>query len=425
MSSIFDIELLYQSRKIKIGCLAITESNKNPLSFEYDSSWLKNGYALGADLPLTFGVHRVIPLRIPGRAGLLSRASSFGFLCDASPGAWVPTLLERAEFFGLKANGLPAKSNSANKLLFSVGHPGDAFSAYSCKDSTFAIRKKSTSSTENRSLSKIVRLMEAYPGNLRRFTEEDIALLVNNTTDIGGASIKALVTLTRDGKTTDWVVRCKRPEDPCATPLWTAVTASLARSAGIRVPDFSYELCARFGAFLEKRFDRTEGGEPLMALSAATLCARPSPYKALTAPIPSWLDVADIINREGSAPAEDLRELFLRLVFATFVSLPGLTLERIWFVRQGGGWRLAPMSAPCAMPPLSGSRQLAIPLSGNDAASSIEKLEEASRYFGVPRQEVRLITLEVAKAVHAWREKAMSAGADLSEIASMQAAFLS
>jgi hypothetical protein len=77
------------------------------------------------------------------------------------------------------------------------------------------------------------------------------------------------------------------------------------------------------------------------------------------------------------------------------------------------------------MPPLSGSRQLAIPLSGNDAASSIEKLEEASRYFGVPRQEVRLITLEVAKAVHAWREKAMSAGADLSEIASMQAAFLS
>jgi serine/threonine-protein kinase HipA len=420
MSSIFDIEILNQSRKLKVGCLAITESNKSTSSFEYDSGWMKIGYPIGADLPLNFGVHKVMPLRIPAAPRLLSRTSSFGFMCDSAPGAWVPALIDRAKFFGLKAGEL---STRPELLWRHSGHPGDRFSAYSYQNSKLGILKKTTVSLERRTLSRLVRLMESFQGSLHRYVDADIALLVDCTTDIGGSSIKGLMSLTSSHETADWVVRCKSPDDLYSTPLWSAVTASIARGCGIQVPDFSYELCARFGAYLEKRFDRTAQGEPLAALSAATLCMRPTPYKALTAPIPSWLDVADILNREGSRPAEDLAELFRRLVFATYVNLPRLTLERIWFTRQDGGWRLAPMTAPCASPSVSGSPQLAIPLAGNDAASSIDKLERVSPYFNVPRSDVREIALSVARSVHEWRDKATSAGADLSEIAAMQSAF--
>ena len=422
MSSVFDIEILNQSRKFKVGCFAYTESKNSPASFEYDSDWMKIGYALGADLPIDYGVHKVIPFRIPAARRLLSRTTSFGFMCDSAPGAWLPTLIDRANFFGLKLGEI---STRPELLWLHAGHPGDRFSAYSYQNSKSAIRKKTTASLEKKSLARLVRLMESFPGSLPRYVDEDIALLLECTSDLGGSSIKGLMTLTKKSDPADWVVRCKSPDDLYSTPLWTAVTASLARGCGIQVPDYSYEFCARFGAFLERRFDRTAQGEPLAALSAATLCSRPSAYKALTAPVPSWLDVADILNREGSRPAEDLSELFRRLVFATYVNLPKLTLERIWFIRQEGGWRLAPMTAPCVVPSLTGAPQLAVPLAGNDAASSIEKLERLSPYFNIPRGAVRSIALDVARAVHEWREKAASAGADLSEIAAMQSGFFS
>ncbi len=424
MSSIIDIELLIQSRKIRVGCLAITNSNKTTCSFEYDSEWLQNGFALGADLPLVFGVQHVKPFRIPETASLFSRTSCFGFLCDSAPGSWIPAVVERPNFFGLSKK-LGFDISRPESVWWHAGHAGDRFSAYSYQHSGSSMRKKPTTSSERRTLSRLVRLMEAYPNNLMRFVEDDIGLLLDCTTDLGGSSIKGLLPYTSGSKTTDRVVWCKPPDDPYSTPLWMAVTASLAKDCGIALPDFSYEICARYGAYLEERFDRTAGNEPLVALSAATLCSRPSAYKALTAPIPGWLDVADILNREGSRPAEDLRQLFLRLVFATFVNLPKLTLDHIWFIRSEGGWRLAPFSAPCARPPMTGVRQLAIPLTANDASCSLDKLQTVSRYFGIPRTEVRQIAMEVARAVHSWRDKAARAGADLSEIAAMQSAFLS
>jgi serine/threonine-protein kinase HipA len=55
----------------------------------------------------------------------------------------------------------------------------------------------------------------------------------------------------------------------------------------------------------------------------------------------SYLELADVLRRDGAAPNEDLRQLWRRMVFNILVSNTDDHLRNHGFLRAAKGWRLA------------------------------------------------------------------------------------
>lgn len=128
----------------------------------------------------------------------------------------------------------------------------------------------------------------------------------------GGNLPKALIKAA--GKTNGgWVMRPADTSEGFNTARWHAVTMELARQCGLKTLAFQYLPGPLNGAYLE-RFDRSHNGTPLMALSAATLVTPRVNIRTGKPVLPTYLDIADILNRDGADTKTDLRELFARLL---------------------------------------------------------------------------------------------------------------
>jgi serine/threonine-protein kinase HipA len=56
----------------------------------------------------------------------------------------------------------------------------------------------------------------------------------------------------------------------------------------------------------------------------------------------SYLDLVEFIEEEGSAPAQDLPELWRRVLFSCVVGNTDNHMRNYGFLRDTQGWRLAP-----------------------------------------------------------------------------------
>lgn len=418
MSKIYDLSVRLGATRFRIGRALAPDENELPNAFRYDETWMQIGFSLGSDLPLIESTCLLSPK--PGRntSELFSRNRTFGFFADTAPGCWLGPLAKKAHLFDLKAP-IPDPAVSPLNFWAFAGHKNHRFSALDCGLDPSEERESFNAPLEKKKLSLLVRALENADENFARLKREDIALLLDHTSDIGGRRIKATFS---DAAGRQRVLRARARSDAVNTPLWTAIASSLARDCGLRTLPFEYLPVAGYGAYIEERFDR-DGTEPLFCLSAATLAAPKSAMKAISSPKISFLDVADIINAQGSAPKKDLQELFSRLLFATLTTNRRETPENIWFYRENGGWRLAPLSAPFPGDSLGGAAQLAMPIAGNDSRADPLHAIEYAKYFGLTSAAAKSLCLSFSKVVHTWRERAQEMRADITEIAAVQGAF--
>ncbi len=448
MPRICPVDILSGAGSVRVGELVFADDLNEPsrsapaMAFQYDDQWLRHGFSLGADLPLVSGIQRPLADPSEGDPVLRSRGARFGFVCDHAPGAWVGRLFElaraptaykaarggrlQAQINDLKVNS-SGLGDAAGDLWAASGHLGHRFSALSLPLTLGNQREFSLPllpSKKPRETAQKVREIAAAFESLaagRAFRDpRELKLLQNCAVDIGGRTPKALVKLDSPGER---VLRLAPPGMPFNPFLVTALARVLASRCAIEV--VGAVLVGSLGE-LEERFDRDCEGRPILALSAATLVRRRRATRAAPlSPAAGWLDVADILNREGAQTSRDLEELFKRLLFNSLIGNSRDRIDQIWFTRVSGGWKLLPMYEPTASaaPAAGAPRQLSTPLRGAARAVSADAVVAAARYFGVKPAQAKALRLEFMRTISDWRREAEALGADFFALNAMAPIF--
>lgn len=400
MTKIFPVSLIVDKSVLTVGQIARDEGEKksapSTLAFRYKPTWLKVGFALGDDLPL-----RPQILTPENKGAVTNRfpVPIFGFLRDHLPGTW---LLRTSDSANATSDALDFLLENPSALRFSSLFCGTEAPA----EVPAPILTKALTG-------RLMRATESYFRDPSRLSEEEIDLIQSLGNTFGGTKIKFRVR-TEKNPETEYVLRARNPASQVDEPLWAAVTMTLAKKSGLKA--LSGRFIPSLG-YLEERFDRA-GGNPLFCLSAATLAKGGDNAASVT-----WLDIADILNREGTKPKEDLRELFSRLVFDMVVLNSRDTPENIWFYRHEGGWRLCPISYGLSKPSSLPFRTLQTAVVGKNTLADTNTALSVARYFNLSVRQAKEIILNTLRVTRDWESTARLYGALRSDCTLMQSAF--
>ncbi len=430
MPKIIEVKISVEGTSSKVGQLVWDDDaatgTRARMAFRYDPDWLNHGFALGDDLPLVSDI--LYPRNDAAQIDpvLRSRSGLFGFVADHMAGSWFSTIVQTAHLKGLKSKEYGSVETQRD-LWTATNASVDRFSALQMsailskqRENDLLGEEEKTLEISPKSLSTLARNLNIVPNHRSDADNKHFAELALHAAPFAGNEAKLLVCKEKPHPKM-WVVRGAAPDQSFNIPLWRAVTAKLAERCGLRIVE-STMLAPN--VYAESRLDRDPEGHPLYCASAATLVAAKNTGHSLLKPTAmSWLDVADILNREGAEPAADQRELFARLLFDSLTGNRRHRLDHIWFTRAQNGWRLLPTYCPCALPAFVQPRMHSMPVRGLMISADSQAVLSVSRYFGVKLSDAKTMRLEFMHALSSWKTYAQMYGADFVEMNQMQEAF--
>jgi serine/threonine-protein kinase HipA len=379
-----------------MGWLFATSSRgKEIFSFEYDAAWLRSTHReqLDPTLQLYRGPQYPSPERL-----------NFGLFLDSCPDRWGRVLMRRREAQVARTEGRAERRLLESDYLLGV-HDGHRMGALRFRmggpflddnDDLASPPWTSLRDLEHASL-QIEREDAAEDPSYGRW----LRMLIAPGGSLGGARPKASVT-DEDGRL--WIAKFPSRGDSEDVGAWEKVVHELAARAGVDLPEARVQ---RFGSahhtFLSRRFDRTDGGRRLHFASAMTLLERRDGDDADGGV--SYLELADLLIRRGSRPAQDLEQLWRRIGFSVCVSNTDDHLRNHGFVLGPNGWTLAPAYDLNPDPYGDG---LKLNISETDNTQTLDLLREVAPFFRVKAARADEILDEVVVAVRGWPEVAAS-----------------
>ncbi len=431
MAKVLEIRLSHQSTVLPgrlIGRLVwdtAARVKSRTMAFQYDPAWLRVGFSIGSDLPLKDGVQYLsAPYGNPGRStDLYDRRFLFGFVADTAPGLWWTDWLQSARINRVEMPHTECLS-SPDELWTSLGSNLRRFSALSLSLVHSEQTKSEIDYFEKKTFADVVNALQRLRDAPDTLTKSQLRLLEPLLSDLGGRSVKALISeASTSGLFSDWVLRPSELTSGVNSARWQAIGMVLASRCGISTVENKYIESTSGGGYLEKRFDRDERGRSLFCLSAATLVM--NRQRPGIAAVPSgYADIADILNCSGASPTDDLRELFRRLLFNTLTGNRHDELTDFWFARETYGWRLVPFHGVRLRPPVQRVRLLNTPIVANDTSADSDLAVSISRYFGVSSKDAKTMKLLMQKVIADWRTVAAEFKATKAEITAMAGSFV-
>ncbi|MBI3864469.1 MAG: type II toxin-antitoxin system HipA family toxin [Planctomycetia bacterium] len=374
-------------------------------TFEYDRAWLEHPQRFALEPALSLGA---------GPIHTAADQTTFGALGDSAPDRWGRVLMRRGERRRAEKEGRQPRTLAEVDYLLMVDdearqgalrfseQPGGPFLA-------------EPGEARIPPLVELPRLLSASARVVAETdTDEDLRLLLAPGSSLGGARPKATVR-DRDGHLL--VAKFPHQNDEVDVELWEAVALSLAREAGIHVPEWRIERISGKSVLLLRRFDRTVT-ERIPFLSAMSMLgARDHEPR-------SYLEIADAIRRYGAQPKADLQALWRRMVFNVLVSNTDDHLRNHGFLYVGGqGWQLTPAYDLNPVPIDVKDRLLTTSIIPDDPTASLELALAHAEYFELDAAEAKQIAGAVGLAVSVWRDWAGQLGASGSAIKRMESAF--
>ncbi len=243
---------------------------------------------------------------------------------------------------------------------------------------------------------------------------EDLRLLLHAGSSLGGARPKAHVL---DGEGRLAIAKFPSPQaDEWDVIRWEAVALTLAREAGITVPEHRLHVIEGRPVLVVRRFDRDVGGR-IGYLSAMSMLQASDGEQA------SYLEIGQVIEEHSPDAGRDLRELWRRIVFTVLISNTDDHLRNHGFLRTStAGWSLSP--AFDLNPDPEGARKhLATAIDETDAQASLATAVEVAGLFRVSRARARAVVAEVSAATGRWRELARAMGLGPQQLQRLEPAF--
>lgn len=401
-----DVFIELATESVLVGRLWVrAKGARQAASFEYTAEWLgrPEAFSLDPELPLT-------------RAAFHKAAGLFNAFTDPAPDRWGRNLLSRRELRQARAENRPPRTLMDVDYLTMV-EDETRLGALRFADPAAPEARIYLASSE-RPIPPLIQLGRLLAAASRVVTDtdsdDDLRLLLAPGASLGGARPKASV---RDADGRLMIAKFPSPTDDWPIPRWEAATMALAGMAGIDTPVSRLEIVARRPVFIMDRFDRMADGSRLAFRSALTALG------ASDGDVRSYMELADPLRQDGSRPAEDAIQIWRRMVFNVLVSNTDDHLRNHGYLREPGGWRLAPAYDLNPMPVDVKPRHHALTLDEHDDEASLDTCLSIAGAFGLKLPQAKAIAGEVGDAVSHWRAAAGDKGLTAAQIERMSSAF--
>ena len=372
--------------------------------FEYAPEWLKRpeAFALDAELSLASG-------------NFHPKDSNFGIFLDSCPDRWGQTLMKRREV--VEARQQKRSRRELHTWDFFLGVQ-DATRMGALRFSELQSQRQLGSGSSPRfvdgaglanemleapPLTSLAQL-QAVAVELTRKKVEDLDLLqqwlrvlVAPGASLGGARPKANL---RDGQGQLWIAKFPGADDSHDWALREMLLHQLATDFGLCVaPAHLARIGLGYHTFVTQRFDRGNGRRRFFT-SAMALLGRSDSEDA------SYLDLAEFVAAKQGVQGkiqEDLRELFRRVLFNVAVANRDDHLRNHGFIRESGGWRLAPAYD---MNPSTDKDAHVLALDDADTSPDLGVVLATAEFYGLTKAQAAADLARLRKVLSAWEAKA-------------------
>lgn len=365
-----------------VGELSLVMTRR-AVSLHYADSWLRNGFALSEDLPLSDQEF------FPKEKDLAP-----GAVDDARPDQWgerVIRLLDRPRRLSLL------------EYLYYAGD--DRFGALGVSSSPQTYHPREIGPLPRLAdVEMIAEIVRRVPAK-EPLNELQERLIASGVT-MGGARPKVLLDLDNE----EWVLKFAEEDNP-TEPLIEHAALTLAAKAGINVAETRPIPLGRGVALAIKRFDRT-AGRRLHALSANVALKAAGVER-------SYSNLAQLLRRRGDVNTHraQMHELFRRMVFNILIdNTDDHEKNHVLLVGQDRqyGYGLAPAFDVLPIGQSLGYQAMVVGAQG--AESSLENALSAAGQFGLTRQAAKSEVQRIVEVVNAWREHFLAAGVPASSV---------
>jgi len=374
--------LTQPQRPRPVGELNLVRTTRG-VSLRYTDSWLRDGFALSEDLPLTGQEF------LPAEKG-----TAAGAVDDARPDRWGEQVIRVVD--------KPARLSLLEYLYFAgddrFGALGVSTSADEYLPRRFGPLPALGDAERIQELIRKVQANEPVAEPQRR--------LISPGATMGGAKPKGLIAI--DGE--QWVVKFADGE-PADTPLIEHAAMTLAAAAEIRVAPTKALRLVDGHAVAIKRFDRSSHGR-VHALSAhVALRAAAEPF--------GYPELAQLLRRrgvtDGDAYVADMRELFRRMVFNILIdNTDDHEKNHALLVTEAQRYALAPAFDVLPSGQALGFQQMRV--GEAEADSTLSNALSMSRLFALERDDAAAEVRKVAVVVERWKEHFASVGVSRGDI---------
>lgn len=381
----------------RIGSLYSRQTRARELfEFQYDPQALRDPELSFLQLDPEIGLFE-------GAQYPTSPRDKFGVFGDSSPDRWGRMLMKRRLERDIRA-GMQAESARLYETDYLLGvHDLYRVGALRYKledEGEFLDNRTDVAAppfTEIGALERASRELENDPNNTALSGQEWLKMLIAPGGSLGGARPKASVA---DIHGNLFIAKFPSTRDEYDVGGWEMVVNALATGCGLNVAAAeARKFASDHHCFMVRRFDRTQNGQRLHFASAMTLTRHQDGEDASTGV--SYLELADVLIRQGAQTNTDLRELWSRIVFNILVSNTDDHLRNHGFILvPGKGWRL---SAAYDMNPVPWSDGLKLNITEADNALDLELAREVAGYFRINQKEANAIIASFCGIVSQWR----------------------
>jgi serine/threonine-protein kinase HipA len=364
-------------------------------SFEYERAWLEQPevFSFDPDLALAAGHQYPAPQR-----------KNFGLFLDSAPDRWGRVLMQRRE--NARARHEKRKPRALTEWDFLLGvHDETRLGALRFREEPNSAFIDSDAQFAAPPLTSLRELQAASLQFEKHIDDEDNPLyekwltqLFAPGSSLGGARPKASV---RDEGGVLCMAKFPSRNDSRDMGGWELVAHSLARKAGIIVPDARPLRFPEspYTTFLVKRFDRTTRGGRLAFISGMTLTQHTDGE-----PGASYLELVDLLQSRGADTRADCIQLFRRVLFNILIHNTDDHLRNHGFFIDVGGVRLSPAYD---INPSVDRRELTLAINEVETACDVSIAMEASKDYGLNPREAANVLKQAQDAVAGWREEAI------------------
>ncbi len=239
-------------------------------------------------------------------------------------------------------------------------------------------------------------------------TAEDLTLLLNEGSPLGGARPKSAV-MDNDG--TLAIAKFPKADDDRSITRGEVLAMTLAAKAGLNVAAARLQDVAGRPVALITRFDR-QGEQRIPFLSAMSLLGLNDGDEA------TYTDIAECIRMYSSEPTADLHELWRRIVFGVLIGNLDDHLRNHGFLYdKDDKWRLSPAYDLNPVPLEEKARELTTWISEEGPDADLDIARRAAPYFALKDDQAEAIISEVSAALKGWQNTARQLGMSAADIA--------
>ena len=216
-----------------------------------------------------------------------------------------------------------------------------------------------------------------------------LSLLFQAGSSPGGARPKAIV----QSEGALWLAKFPSVTDRLSVVRIEAATLSLARKAGVPVPEFRLISCAGRDVLMVRRFDISDRGGRFHMISMGTLLKAEGWYNL------GYRDMFDILRKHSFRPEEDLPAMYRQMVFNALIGNTDDHLKNFSMLHGDSGYFLSP--AYDLLPDIGEKREHVLYFEDAHRSPGISGFERIGRRIGI--RNPRRVAEEILKTVSGWK----------------------